>query len=65
MNTLTPGRELPVENNSMDTGLLNRPTLKQGTAPDETDLKLGFVSSEQFDNWVRPEEMTHPLRHDK
>ena len=24
-------------------------------------LKLGFVTAEQFDNWVRPEEMTHPL----
>ena len=25
-------------------------------------LKLGFVTGEQFDSWVRPEEMTHPLR---
>ncbi len=24
-------------------------------------LKLGFVTGEQFDSWVRPEEMTHPL----
>ena len=24
-------------------------------------LKLGFVTPEQFDSWVRPEEMTHPL----
>jgi len=31
----------------------------------EAALKLGFVSSEQFDNWVRPEEMTHPLQHNK
>ena len=28
----------------------------------EAALKLGFVTSEQFDNWVRPEEMTHPLQ---
>jgi len=24
-------------------------------------LKLGFVTAEQFDKWVRPEDMTHPL----
>ena len=24
-------------------------------------LKLGYVTAEQFDQWVRPEEMTHPL----
>ena len=24
-------------------------------------LELGFVTGEQFDEWVRPEEMTHPL----
>jgi hypothetical protein len=24
-------------------------------------LKLGFVTGEQFDVWVRPEDMTHPL----
>ncbi|MBV8730146.1 MAG: class II fumarate hydratase, partial [Acidobacteriia bacterium] len=23
-------------------------------------LKLGFVTAEQFDAWVRPQEMTHP-----
>jgi fumarate hydratase, class II len=24
-------------------------------------LKLGFLNAEQFDSWVRPEDMTHPL----
>jgi fumarate hydratase, class II len=24
-------------------------------------LKLGFLTGEQFDKWVRPEDMTHPL----
>jgi fumarate hydratase, class II len=24
-------------------------------------IKLGFLTGEQFDSWVRPEEMTHPL----
>lgn len=24
-------------------------------------LKLGFLTAEQFDQWIRPEEMTHPL----
>lgn len=27
----------------------------------EAALKLGFLTEEQFDVWVRPEEMTHPL----
>ena len=28
-------------------------------------LKLGFLAGEQFDSWVRPEEMTHPLRRER
>jgi fumarate hydratase, class II len=28
----------------------------------EAALKLEFLTAEQFDSWVRPEEMTHPLR---
>src|SRR6201985_990687 len=28
----------------------------------EAALKLGFLTTKQFDLWVRPEEMTHPLR---
>jgi fumarate hydratase class II len=28
----------------------------------EAALKLGFLTPEQFDQWVRPEEMTRPLR---
>src|SRR6266849_2301931 len=27
----------------------------------EAALKLGFLNAEQFDSWVRPEDMTHPL----
>jgi len=27
----------------------------------EAALKLGFLTGEQFDSWVRPAEMTHPL----
>ncbi|MGC1295851.1 MAG: class II fumarate hydratase [Alloacidobacterium sp.] len=27
----------------------------------EAALKLGFLTTEQFDQWVRPEDMTHPL----
>lgn len=27
----------------------------------EAALQLGFVTGEQFDEWVRPEDMTHPL----
>jgi len=28
-------------------------------------LKLGFLTAEQFDSWVRPDEMTHPLGGDR
>jgi fumarate hydratase, class II len=28
----------------------------------EAALKLGFGIQQQFDSWVHPEEMTHPLR---
>ena len=31
----------------------------------EASLKLGFLTSEQFDQWVRPEEMTHPFEEGK
>jgi fumarate hydratase class II len=27
----------------------------------EAALSLGFVTAEQFEEWVRPEDMTHPL----
>jgi fumarate hydratase class II len=27
----------------------------------EAALKLGYVTAAQFDEWVRPEDMTHPL----
>ena len=28
-------------------------------------LELGFVTGEQFDKWVRPEDMIHPLAIDE
>ena len=31
----------------------------------EAALKLGFLSGEQFDAWVRPEKMTHPVETDE
>ena len=31
----------------------------------EAAVKLGFLTGEQFDSWVRPEEMTHPLGGDR
>src|SRR6202008_4456995 len=27
----------------------------------EAALRLGYVTAKQFDEWVRPEDMTHPL----
>lgn len=35
---------------------------REGLNLREAALKLGYVTPEQFDEWVRPEEMTHPLR---
>ncbi len=31
----------------------------------EAALRLGFLTAEQFDEWVRPEDMTHPLERGK
>jgi fumarate hydratase class II len=27
----------------------------------EAAVSLGYLTAEQFDEWVRPEDMTHPL----
>ncbi|HEX4028810.1 MAG TPA: class II fumarate hydratase [Terracidiphilus sp.] len=34
---------------------------REGISLREAALKLGFVTADQFDQWVRPEDMTHPL----
>jgi fumarate hydratase class II len=34
---------------------------REGISLRESALKLGFLTEEEFDRWVRPEEMTHPL----
>lgn len=34
---------------------------REGTSLREAALKLGFVTGEEFDAWVKPEEMTGPL----
>jgi fumarate hydratase class II len=34
---------------------------REGLTLREVALKLGYVTGEQFDAWVRPEDMTHPL----
>ncbi|HQJ26573.1 MAG TPA: lyase family protein, partial [Thermoleophilia bacterium] len=34
---------------------------RDGLTLREAALGLGFVTAEQFDAWVRPEDMTHPL----
>jgi fumarate hydratase class II len=34
---------------------------RDGITLRQAALKLGFVTEAQFDEWVRPEEMTHPL----
>jgi fumarate hydratase class II len=32
----------------------------EGTSLREAALKLGHLTAEQFDDWVKPEKMTHP-----
>jgi fumarate hydratase class II len=34
---------------------------REGTGLKEAALALGYVSEADFDAWVRPEDMTHPL----
>jgi fumarate hydratase class II len=34
---------------------------REGLTLKDAALRLGFVTAEQFDAWVRPEDMTHPL----
>jgi fumarate hydratase class II len=34
---------------------------RQGLSLREAALKLGFLTEEEFDRWVRPADMTHPL----
>jgi fumarate hydratase, class II len=34
---------------------------REGTSLKDAALKLGFVTSDEFDAWVKPEEMTKPL----
>jgi fumarate hydratase class II len=34
---------------------------REGTSLKDAALKLGYVTSEDFDKWVKPEEMTRPL----
>ena len=33
----------------------------EGLSLKEAALKLGYLTAEQFDQWVRPQDMTHPL----
>jgi fumarate hydratase class II len=37
------------------------PRLPRGLSLKDAALKLGFLTAEQFDKWVRPADMTHPL----
>src|SRR5271163_698957 len=38
---------------------------REDTSLRDAALELGFVTGEQFDKWVRPEDMIHPLAVDK
>ncbi|MDD4459801.1 MAG: hypothetical protein PHQ24_08340, partial [Proteiniphilum sp.] len=33
---------------------------RNGTTLKEEALRLGYVTAEEFDRWVRPDEMTRP-----
>ena len=34
---------------------------REGLSLREAALQTGFVTGQQFDEWIRPEDMTHPL----
>ena len=38
---------------------------REDTSLKDAALALGFVTGEQFDQWVRPEDMIHPLAVDE
>ena len=38
---------------------------REGLSLREAALQLGFLTAKQFDEWVRPEDMTHPLEGEK
>jgi fumarate hydratase class II len=38
---------------------------REDTSLKDAALALGFVTGEQFDEWVRPEDMIHPLAVDE
>lgn len=35
---------------------------KEGISLKEAAVKLGFLTAEEFDKWVKPEEMTFPSK---
>ena len=36
---------------------------REGTSLKESALALGFVTEAEFDEWLRPEDMTGPLKY--
>ena len=56
-----PSMFRPVSTPAQDISTLAVFVLMVTTAIDAA-LKLGVVTAEQSDEWVRPEDMTHPLR---
>ena len=40
---------------------ISRKAYREDLTLRDAALQLGYVTAEQFDEWVRPEEMTHPL----
>jgi fumarate hydratase, class II len=41
-----------------------RTAYREGISLRDAALSLGFLTAEEFDQWVRPEDMTHPLAED-
>jgi len=40
---------------------ISQAAFREGTSLRDAALKLGYVTGEQFDEWVKPEKMTQPL----
>jgi fumarate hydratase class II len=44
-----------------DTTRVSLTAFREDISLREAALKLGFLTAEQFDSWVRPQGITHPL----
>src|SRR5205823_2775635 len=61
-SSIMPGKGNPTESGAMtsDAAKIAKNAHKKGISLRESAIELGLLTGEQFDQWVKPEEMTHP-----